>query len=215
MYTKHKFESDKYFNFNYALYLPEDFDENKKYPLVFFLHGAGERGDDLDIGCRHGYMKHVREKGAKYPFIIVAPQCPSTMIWGSLVESLFGFLDYICETLPIDKDRVYVTGFSMGGMGTWFLAMTDPDRFAAVAPICAPGFPWNAVCLKNLPIFMYHGEFDDVVPVENSREMLEAVKKHGGDATLIVCPVGHNAWDVAYDGDELYKWLLSHKKEQK
>lgn len=215
MYTKHKFESDRYFNFNYALYLPKDFDESKKYPLVLFLHGAGERGDDLDIGCRHGYMKHVRESGAEYPFIIVAPQIPYSIIWGSCIESLLGFLDYICETLPVDKERVYATGFSMGGMGTWLVAMTDPDRFAAIAPICAPGFSWNAACLKNTPVFMYHGEFDEIISVENSRDMLNAVNGNGGNAKLIVCPVGHNAWDYAYAGDELYTWLLSHKKDKK
>ena len=93
MYTKHKWESDKYYNFGYVKYLPADFDENKKYPLVIFLHGAGERGEDLDVAMRHGYMKHVREDGAEYPFIFIAPQCPRTKYWGCYTESLIAFID--------------------------------------------------------------------------------------------------------------------------
>ena len=91
MYTKHKWESDRYFNFGYVKYLPKDYNENKKYPLVFFLHGAGEWGDDLDIACRHGFMKHVREEGKEYPFIFIAPQCPFDKYWGCYTESLLAF----------------------------------------------------------------------------------------------------------------------------
>ena len=95
MYTKHSWKSDKYFNFNYVKYMPKDYDENKKYPMVFFLHGAGERGDDLDVASRHGYAKHMREDGAEYPFIYIAPQCPFEKYWGCFTESLCAFLDYI------------------------------------------------------------------------------------------------------------------------
>ena len=110
MYTKHKWESDRYYNFGYVKYLPKDYDETKKYPLVVLLHGAGERGEDLDVASRHGFMKHVRESGAEYPFLYVAPQCPEGKFWGCYTESLLAFLDYICETLPVDTDRVYLTG---------------------------------------------------------------------------------------------------------
>ena len=96
MYTKEKWNSDVFYNFSYAQYLPKDFDANKKYPLVIFLHGAGERGDDLDVACRHGYMKYVREEGKEYPFICIAPQCPNGKYWGCFTESLIAFLDYIC-----------------------------------------------------------------------------------------------------------------------
>ena len=101
MYTKEKWTSERYFNFSYVKYLPKDYDENQKYPLVFFLHGAGERGDDLDIGSRLGFMKHVREDGAEYPFIFVAPQCPHDKYWGCYTESLLAFLDHICDTRPV------------------------------------------------------------------------------------------------------------------
>jgi predicted peptidase len=213
MYTKHKRTSDRYYNFNYVKYLPKDYDESKKYPLVFFLHGAGERGDDLDAASRHGFMKHVREDGAEYPFIFIAPQCPYEKYWGCYTESLLSFLDYICDTLPVDRDRVYLTGLSMGGTGTWMLAMAAPERFAAIAPICGSGIYWYGEVLRNTPIMVYHGDCDDVVPVQNSIEMIKSVNRHGGNAKInVLYGVGHNAWDAAYSGDELYSWFLSHKR---
>ena len=212
MYTKHRWESERYFNFGYVKYLPKDYDENKKYPLVFFLHGAGERGDDLDVACRHGYMKHVRENGAEYPFIFIAPQCPNGKYWGCYTESLLAFLDYICETLPIDTDRIYLTGLSMGGTGTWMLAMAEPERFAAIAPICGSGIYWYGEVLVNTPIMVYHGDCDDIVPISNSMEMINSVNKRGGNAQIkVLYGIGHSAWDAAYDGDELYNWFLLHK----
>ena len=212
MYTKHKWESDRYYNFNYAKYLPKDYDESKKYPLVIFLHGAGERGDDLDLACHHGFMKHVRESGTEYPFICVAPQCPKDKFWGCYTESLLAFLDYICETLSVDIDRIYLTGLSMGGTGTWMLAMAAPERFAAIAPICGSGIYWHGTVLVKTPIMVYHGDCDDIVPIHDSIEMITSVNKRGGNAQIkILYGVGHDAWNAAYQGDELYTWLLSHK----
>ena len=209
MYTKHKWKSDIYYNFNYAKYLPKDFDETKEYPLVLFLHGAGERGDDLDIATRHGYMKYVREEGKEYPFICIAPQCPNDKYWGCYTESLIAFLDYITETLPIDKKRIYLTGFSMGGTGTWMLAMAAPDKFAAIAPVCGSRIYWNTEILRNIPILMYHGDCDDVVPINESVNMLKSIHKNGGNAQLKICyGVGHNAWDYAYTDDFLMNWML-------
>ena len=213
MYTKHKWESDRHFNFNYVQYLPQDYDEAKKYPLVFFLHGAGERGDDVDSAARHGYLKYVREEGAEYPFIVIAPQCPEGKYWGCYTESLLAFLDYICETLSVDLDRVYLTGLSMGGTGTWMLAMAEPERFAAIAPICGSGIYWYGEVLVNTPIMVYHGDCDEIVPIEDSTQMLHSVNRHGGKAEIkVLYGVGHWAWDIAYYGDELYTWLLSHKR---
>ena len=213
MYTKHKWKSEKFFNFGYVKYLPKDYDENKKYPLVLFLHGAGERGDDLDHAMRHGYMKYVREEGKEYPFIFVAPQCPNGKYWGCYTESLLAFFDYITETLPVDKDRVYLTGLSMGGTGTWMLAMADPNRFAAIAPICGSGIVWNAGSIAKIPIYVYHGDCDDIVPIYESITMVKNVNKNGGKAQMKICyGVGHNAWDHAYTDDSLLEWLLSQHK---
>ena len=213
MYTKHKWNSEVFYNFSYVTYLPKDYDEKKTYPLVFFLHGAGERGDDLDVASRYGFMKYVREEGKEYPFIFVAPQCPSDKYWGCYTESLIAFLDDICHTLPIDRQRVYLSGLSMGGTGTWMLAMAAPDRFAAIAPVCGSGIYWYGGVLKDIPIYMYHGDCDDIVPISESISMLNSLNKRGGNAKLKICyGMGHNVWDIAYSGDELVDWLLSHKK---
>ncbi|MBQ7346537.1 MAG: alpha/beta fold hydrolase [Clostridia bacterium] len=213
MYTKHKWQSDVHYNFGYVKYLPKDFDESKRYPLVFFLHGAGERGDDLDVAMRHGYMKHVRESGQEYPFIFIAPQCPQGKIWGCYTESLLAFLDYICDTLPVDRDRVYLTGLSMGGTGSWMLAMAAPERFAALVPVCGSGIYWCGGALTEIPIYIYHGDCDEVVPIGNSIEMLTSVNKRGGHAQIkILYGVKHNAWDAAYSDDELLSWLLQQKR---
>ena len=216
MYTKHTWESETHFNFNYIQYLPKDYDESKKYPLVFYLHGAGERGDDLDLIAKNGYMRYVKNDGKEYPFILVAPQCPGNKYWGCFTESLLAFLDEVCATLPIDMDRVYLTGLSMGGTGTWMVAMAAPERFAAIAPICGSGIYWYGEVLVDTPILMYHGDCDDVVPIGESINMLNSINKRGGNAQLKICyGLGHNAWDIAYDGDELTEWLLSHKKRRK
>lgn len=215
MYTKHEWKVDSRQTFQYVKYLPKDFDTNKKYPLVFFLHGAGERGDDLDMAMRHGYMKYVRENGAEYPFICIAPQCPRGKYWGCYTESLNAFLEDMMDELPVDRNRVYLTGFSMGGTGTWMLAMAYPEKFAAIAPICGTGIYWNAGAVAHLPIFMYHGDCDNIVPVTESVKMLESVNKRGGNAKLKICyGVGHNAWDYAYTDEELMNWLLEQRKEK-
>lgn len=215
MYTKHKWKSETFYNFNYVKYLPKDYDETKKYPLVFFLHGAGERGDDLDVAMRHGFMKHVREEGKEYPFIFVAPQCPEGKYWGCYTESLIAFLDFICSSLPVNEEQIYLTGLSMGGTGTWMLAMADSERFAAIAPVCGSGIYWYGCALVDTPVYMYHGDCDEIVPIQESISMLKSINKQGGNAQLKICyGVGHNAWDMAYAGDELSNWLLSHKNEK-
>ena len=131
-----------------------------------------------------------------------------------VARSLLAFLDFICETLPIDTQRVYLTGLSMGGTGTFMLAMAAPERFAAIAPVCGSGICWFGEALKNIPVRMYHGDLDEIVPINESITMLRAIHKNGGKAELRICyGVKHGAWEVAYSGDELSEWLLSHKKE--
>ena len=216
MYRKLKWESDVHYNFGYVEYLPENFDKNKKYPLVIFLHGAGERGEDLDIASRHGFMKHVRESGKEYPFIFIAPQCPNAKYWGCYTESLIAFLDDMCNTLPVDMDRIYLTGLSMGGTGTFMLAMAAPYKFAAIAPICGSGIVWYSGALENLPVLIYHGDCDKTVSIHDSISMVSRINEYGGNAEIKICyGLGHNAWDVAYEGDELVEWLLSKTKSPK
>ena len=211
MYTEHKWKNPVFLNFDYLQYLPKDFDENKKYPLVMFLHGAGERGEALEEVASHGFLKHVKN-GKEYPFICIAPQCPDRY-WGCYMESLKAFLEDICDTLPVDKSRVYLTGLSMGGTGTFMFAMANPEKFAAIAPVCGTGIVWYGEALENVPVRMYHGDLDETVPITESINMLTRINKRGGNAELKICyGVAHNAWDYAYAGDELVNWFLSHKK---
>lgn len=213
MYTSHQWETDIHFPFRYLRYLPENFDENKKYPLVFFLHGAGEWGENLEDVARHGYLQRVRENGEEFPFIVIAPQCPARKYWGCYTESLLAFLNFICESLPVDTERIYLTGLSMGGTGTWMLAMAAPERFAAMAPICGTGIYWFGESLVDIPIMIYHGDCDEIVPLSESISMVNSVNKRGGNAQIEICyGLGHNAWDVAYSGDRLMNWFLQYKK---
>ena len=216
MYTKHTWQSDKHYNFNYVKYLPKDYDPQKKYPLVFFLHGAGERGDDLDVAMRHGYMKHVREQGREYPFLFIAPQCPLDKYWGCYTESLIAFLEELIAELPVDEDRVYLTGLSMGGTGAWMLAMACPEKFAALAPVCGTGICWFAGKLKDIPIYVYHGDCDATVPISESINMISRVNANGGNAKIKICyGVKHNSWEAAYGDDELWKWMLEQRRVEK
>lgn len=211
MYSKHRYESVHYQSFGYIQYLPKDFDENKKYPLVLFLHGAGERGEDLDLLAKHGYMKYHVENGREYPFIFISPQCPCDKYWGNYVESLHKFLDYICGILPIDESKIYLTGISMGGTGTYLMAQAEPKRFAAIAPICGSGINWYGGILKDVPCRIYHGDCDPSVDVHDSLSMASSVNRNGGRAELTVFPgVTHNCWDIVYSSDELIEWFLKH-----
>lgn len=209
-YTEHKWQSETHFNFSYLQYLPPDFDPEKRYPLVFFLHGAGERGDDLSLVARHGYLSYDRE----YPFILIAPQCPKERYWGNYVESLLAFLDDVCEKLPVDRDRVILTGLSMGGNGTWLVGMAAPEKFCCLVPVCGWGIPFYAGRVANLPIWMFHGDCDTTVPIEGSMDMLRAVNSRGGNARLTVCyGVGHHSWEQAYTDEELLAWILAQRRK--
>lgn len=193
----------------YRTVTPENYDPEKKYPLILFLHGRGEQGEDLDRTQIHGPFKKVAE--LKLPVIIVAPQSPQDEWWQA--DSLSALVDHLLETLPIDKSRVYLTGLSMGGQGTWLLAMHRPEVFAAIAPICAFGKPGHAETLKDIPIWMFHGGKDDVIHFRESTEMADALYKVGNDARLTIYPdAGHDSWTDTYDNPEFYKWLLSQEK---
>ena len=197
----------------YLLYLPEGCAKRRaKFPLVLFLHGAGERGDDLERVKVHGLPK-IAAQGGDFPFIVVSPQCPANTWWSN--DLLKALIDEIVKRYPIDQSRIYATGLSMGGFGTWNLACEYPDLFAAIAPICGGGTPFMASRLKDTPVWAFHGRKDNVVPVKCSKEMVDAVKRAGGDAKLTVYPkADHDSWSRTYDNPELYKWLLSHAKKK-
>ena len=204
-----KKEVIKNIKFDYLLYTPENYDKSKKFPLLVFLHGAGERGDDVSLVGRYGPFKYAAE-GKQYPFVMVAPQCKADKYWGNYLESLDLFLDEIIEKYNIDEKRIYLTGLSMGGTGTWHWLMASPQRFAAAAPVCGTGVCWYACRIAHKPIWVTHGTADTVVPYDESVRMIKFLKKSGGEPILTPLEgVGHNAWDYAYT-DELTDWFLKH-----
>jgi len=198
---------------DYLLYLPPNHSADKKWPLIIFLHGAGERGSDLAKVKVHGPAKLV-EQGREFPFVIVSPQCPSGQWWSNKVETVMALIDEIVEKYNIDETRIYLTGLSMGGYGTWSIAATYPQRFAAIAPICGGGMPFLAPALKDTPVWAFHGAKDPVVPLAESERMVAAVQKAGGNARLTVYPEAeHDSWTATYNGPQLYEWFLQHSRQ--
>ncbi len=197
----------------YLIYLPNDYDQKDSWPVLLFLHGSGERGDNLDLVKVHGPPKLIAG-GKQFPFIVVSPQCPNGQSWEPF--KLAVLLDEIGEKYKVDQDRIYVTGISMGGFGTWALASHSPNRFAAIVPICGGGDPSRAKRIAQIPAWVFHGGKDPAVPVENSKKMVEALKKNGGDPKLTIYPeAGHDSWTEAYNTPALYEWLLQQKRTTK
>lgn len=180
------------------------------WPLLFFLHGSGERGDDLSRLKVHGPPKHAAA-GADYPFVLVAPQVPEGLAWDS--DALEALRAHLVRRLPVDADRVLMTGLSMGGIGTWNYAVDYPDRLAGIAPVSGIGDIDRAARVARLPIWAFHGARDDAVPLAGAREMVDAVRAAGGNVKFTVYPeVGHDAWEPAYADPLLYDWLLAQRR---
>lgn len=217
----------------YRLLVPEKVEPGHKYPLVLFLHGAGERGDDNQLQLKY-FPTWMAEPAmrAKYPCFIIALQCPNDQKWVDVpwdkstsqpmpknpsepMQHAIGILDEIIKTEPIDTHRIYLTGLSMGGYGTWDLAMRMPDRFAAIAPVCGGGDVSKAALLVNIPIFCYHGDADPAVPVARSRAMIAAIEKAGGHPKYTeLHGVGHDSWTRAYqDADGIVPWMFAQVKK--
>ncbi len=197
----------------YLLYLPKDYEKQTSWPLMLFLHGAGERGDDLELVKKHGPPKLIAA-GKEFPFIVVSPQCPRGKWWEPI--ELVALLDEIGEKYKVDPDRIYVTGLSMGGFGSWRLAAFAPDRLAAIAPICGGGETYWTKEFAHLPVWAFHGAKDAAVPLERSQAMVDALKKNGGDPKLTIYPeAGHDSWTETYDNPEIYGWFLAQKRAKK
>jgi predicted peptidase len=205
---------EKKVRLGYLLHLPEGYTKSKqKWPLVLFLHGAGERGKDLDKVKMHGPPKLV-EDGKDLPFILVSPQCPEGRFWDP--EELVALLNDIESSYRVDTNRVYLTGLSMGGYGTWALATLHPKRFAAAVPVCGGGMAWAVKQMKDVPVWAFHGAKDNVVPLRESEEMVAALKAGGGDAKLTVYPDAmHDSWTATYDNPEVWDWMLAKKRLKK
>ncbi len=212
-------KSNKTLHLNYLLHLPQDYDDdvNGKWPLILFLHGAGERGSDLNQIKIQG-LALVIEEQPDFPFITVAPQCPEHTWWSDHILALNALLDAVVTAYAVDLKHVYLTGMSMGGYGTWHLASVYPERFAAIAPICggghwAYGFPERVCALKDVPVWAFHGAKDEKVPLEESEIIVETLKSCGGDVRFTVYPdARHDAWTQTYENPALFEWFLEHSR---
>ena len=197
----------------YLLDLPKDYAEKTDWPLVVYLHGYSESGNDLEMVKQNEPPKLVAE-GKQFPFVVVSPQGPSGFYWRGNV--IMGLIDQIVENYSIDTSRVYMTGKSMGGYGTWQISHEYPERFAAIAPIAGGGLfvsPYFMDRLKGLPVWAFHDKRDDLVPCQESVRMVEGVNATGGNAKLTTYDQGtYDAWTEAYNNDEFYDWFLKHSK---
>jgi predicted peptidase len=208
-----KLETQVKVQMDYLLYLPKDYEKQESCPLLLFLHGSGERGDDLELVKKHGPPKLISQ-GKDFPFIVVSPQCPKDRRWEPI--ELVALLDDLSKKYKVDNDRICVTGLSMGGFGAWQLASFAPNRLAAIAPICGGGEKYWAKQFAHLPVWAFHGAKDTGVPVERSQIMIDELKKNGANPKLTVYPeAGHDSWTATYNNPELYKWLLKQKRSTK
>lgn len=204
-------------DYRYLLALPDGYkaDESRRWPLVVFLHGAGERGTDLELLKKHGPPKLIAA-GQKIDAVVASLQCLPAQIWNP--HGVKAVTDHLIKTLRIDADRVYLTGLSMGGFGTWDTALEYPDTFAAIVPICGgAGVRFvMAERIKHLPAWIFHGAKDPVVEPAYSQKMFDVLTKLGGNVKLTMYPEAkHDSWTAAYDDPELWEWLLAQKREKK
>ena len=206
-----KIEISKYKNIKYAVSYPDGYTSEKKYPVIIFLHGAGTRGDDISVLTEDNAFYSAMKKYDSLGFVTVAPLC-GTDTWFDIFTDLIEMLEVTAINAEFtDTERVYCMGASMGGYGTWQLAMSRPEWFAAIVPICGGGMYWNAARLKHIPVWAFHGDIDPTVDVTDSIKMTDAVNHHGGSAKLTVySECGHDAWTATYNNEGVFKWLLSH-----
>ena len=203
---------DNNFEFPFIVKTPKYWKKN--LPLIIQLHGAGERGDgsNLQVVEIYGFSKiltNEREVGC----ILVEPQCPKDSFWVAKIPYIKSFILKIIDKYECDRNRVYLTGLSMGGYGTWFTAMAYPDMFAAIAPCCGGGMPWNAAVL-TMPVWAFHGGKDEVVYPYETENMIQRMQEAGlTPKVTIFSEYGHNSWEKAYS-EELLTWLLEQEKEQ-
>jgi predicted peptidase len=195
---------------NYLLYVPTDYEKQESWPLLIFLHGGGERGDDLELVKFHGPPKLIAA-GKEFPFIVASPQCRKGRWWQP--TELVALIDELSGKFKIDQDRVYVTGLSMGGIGSWELAGHAPDRIAAIAPICGGGETHWTRSMGKMPVWAFHGAKDKSVPIERMQTMIDALKKNGSEPKFTIYPEAeHDSWTETYNNPALYEWLLSQRR---
>lgn len=231
-----RFEARQYIDeagdtLNYRITFP-DFSRSETYPVVLFLHGAGERGNDNISQLKWGVMNFATDESMRsHPAIVIAPQCPKGSTWSNFegygereelllkdrpskpLEMAMEVLDQVIQNNAVDTTRIYITGLSMGGFGTWDAIARYPGKFAAAAPVCGGGDPATAGTIANIPIWAFHGADDPVVSPELSRIMIDALHEAGARPGYTEYPgVGHFAWIQAYEDPYMMDWLFSQRK---
>jgi predicted peptidase len=221
--------------YRYQIFVPSAYTPSQRWPVILFLHGAGERGNDGYMQTQVGLAPAIRQNVARFPAIVVFPQATPESSWtGTLARVALMALDQTTREYQTDPSRVYLTGLSMGGNGTWYIAYRNPKRFAAIAPVCgwiSPQF-WKAADavvpadsgetyaafgrqLRQTPTWIFHGEIDPVVPVDESRKAFAALQSAGGPVQYTELPgTGHNAWDPTYGSPKFWAWLFAQRRSQ-
>ncbi len=206
----------------YVVFVPHDYDGTKPYPIILFLHGAGETKGGKAKPVQVGIGPAIKKREKTFGCIVVFPQAEAVKekVVGRWSpdrpdgKRAIAILDEVMKKYNVDPDRQYLTGLSMGGFGTWAMAAAYPQRWAAIVPICGGGNPKIAPTIKHIPCWCFHGDADKVVPPQASRAMIDALKQAGGNPKYTEYPgVGHNSWDPAYNTDELYTWLLQQRRK--
>jgi len=198
---------------HYLGYMPNGYEDGNDWPLVLFLHGSGEKGNEIQIVETSGMAKELKS-GRSLPFLVLIPQCPKTNRWSEpqVMKFLNGLLDHWIRTRAVDKTRIYLTGLSMGGYGTWNLATQNPHKFAAIAPFCGGGDHLQAEKIKHLPVWAFHNKDDPITLVETTEAMVNQLQRVGGNVKVTYKDsVDHDCWSSVYGGSELYTWFLEHK----
>lgn len=207
--TEHTLSKSTVRKLNYLLYLPENYADpsDAKFPLLLFLHGIGEGGDDLQKVKTHGPPKRI-EEGKAFSFIVLSPQNPEQKPWDD--STVIELLNEIIETYRVDTQRIYLTGMSCGGYGAWRLAIQHPNRFAALIPICGGGVPFFAPRIKHLPIWVFHGAKDPVIPISESQRLVNALEDCGANVQFTIYPdTEHDSWTETYENPAVYDWMLA------
>lgn len=210
MNIKNYMHNENDFGMNYIVFHP---DEYRDLPLLVYLHGAGERGKDISHLYRHGIPKLIGE-GREINAVVLCPQCPEHRVWNNVVDITKGIIDKVADEFEIKKDRICITGSSMGGFGTWMMGKTYPSFFAGIAPVAGGGMSWRTAKLKTTPVLAFHGTEDDTVPYIYSKLMTDGVNNSGGQAELIALEgYGHNdGIDFAYKNTQIIDWLINQRR---